>query len=242
MREFREGIQLRPTVWQSRVLTNTPWGLGKEGETKFFWRFPRQKFVAAASGLVAELKQLLMHNSKEIWKRTHLTIASSGSSCLVLSSSLLYCQVSRWHFSWVKAMILSIFLRIDQNNYCQQLHDNINHTVSGNYNQKSYMYRTTISTKPLFVAKQPTNSSSSSPSSHKLSSIQVVHTTMFTNLPWFPPSLAFNNHKSKQEIDFQVPKPTNHHFTMHQYTVGKSYIPQVLSDKNFCYFAKVSYF
>ena len=51
-----------------------------------------------------------------------------------------------------------ILLRIDQNNSCQQLHNNINHTVSGNYNQKSYMYRTTISTKPLFVAKQPTNS------------------------------------------------------------------------------------
>ena len=156
-------------------------------------------------------------------------------------------------------MILSILLRIDQNNSCQQLHNNINHTVSGNYNQKSYMYRTTISTKPLFVAKQPTNSSSSSPSSHKLSSIQVVHTTMFTNLPWFPPSLAFNNHKSKQEIDFQVPKPTNHHFTMHHPTVGKSYIQQVLLDtktnlwfpllgwivqlghdgssENFCYFA-----
>ena len=55
-------------------------------------------------------------------------------------------------------MILSILLRIYQNNSCQQLHNNINHTVSGNYNQKSYMYRTTISTKPLFVAKQPTNS------------------------------------------------------------------------------------
>ena len=187
-REFREGIKLRPTVWQSRVLTNTPWVLGKEGLAMLFWRFPQHKFVtAASSGLVAELKQLLMPNSKEIWKRTHLTIASSGRSCLVLSSSLLYCQVSRWHFSRLKAMILSILLRIDQNNSCQQLHNNINHTVSGNYNQKSYMYRTTISTKPLFVAKQPTNSSSSSPSSHKLSSIQVVHTTMFTNLPWFPP-------------------------------------------------------
>ena len=76
----------------------------------FFWWFLRQKFVTAASGLVAELKQLLTHNSKEIWKCMHFTISSSGSSCLVLSSSLLYCQVSKWHFSWVKAMILSMLL------------------------------------------------------------------------------------------------------------------------------------
>ena len=32
MREFREEIKLRPTVWQSRVQTNTPQRPDKEGE------------------------------------------------------------------------------------------------------------------------------------------------------------------------------------------------------------------